>query len=63
MRELGKLVVVITHDDRYFRTADRVLWLERGEPPIWRSPASFAGAPEVVTDPGDRGTETMGIRT
>jgi putative ATP-binding cassette transporter len=64
MRELGKLVVVITHDERYFHTADRVLWLERGEPPIWRSPASFAGALEVVPDPGERGTETtMGIRT
>ena len=55
MREAGKLVVVITHDERYFHTADRVLWLERGEPPVWRSPASFAGALEVVPGLGDRG--------
>jgi putative pyoverdin transport system ATP-binding/permease protein len=37
-----KLVVVISDDERYFHTADRVLWLERGEPPVWRSPSSFA---------------------
>jgi ABC-type lipoprotein export system ATPase subunit len=64
MRDLGKLVMVITHDERYFHTADHVLWLERGEPPIWRRPASFAAPLEVVPELGERGTEaTMGIRT
>jgi putative ATP-binding cassette transporter len=41
MREAGKLVVVISDDERYFYTADRVLWLEREEAPVWRSPSSF----------------------
>jgi putative ATP-binding cassette transporter len=30
LRSRGKLVVVISHDDRYFRLADRILVLERG---------------------------------
>jgi putative pyoverdin transport system ATP-binding/permease protein len=41
IRDSGKLVIVISHDERYFHVADRVLWLERGEPAIWRSPSSF----------------------
>jgi putative ATP-binding cassette transporter len=48
IRNSGKLVVVISHDDRYFHTANRVLWLERGEPPIWRSPNSFADSPKAI---------------
>jgi putative pyoverdin transport system ATP-binding/permease protein len=42
LRGARKLVVVVSDDERYFHTADRVLWLERGEPPAWRSPSSFA---------------------
>ena len=42
LRNARKLVVVISDDERYFHTADRLLWLERGEPPVWRSPSSFA---------------------
>jgi putative pyoverdin transport system ATP-binding/permease protein len=42
LRSARKLVVVISDDERYFHTADRLLWLERGEPPVWRSPSSFA---------------------
>jgi putative pyoverdin transport system ATP-binding/permease protein len=42
LRGARKLAVVISDDERYFHTADRVLWLERGEPPVWRSPSSFA---------------------
>ena len=42
LRGARKLVVVISDDERYFHTADRILWLERGEPPVWRSPSSFA---------------------
>lgn len=30
LKERGKTVVVVTHDDRYFSTADRVVKLERG---------------------------------
>jgi putative ATP-binding cassette transporter len=48
IRNSGKLVVVISHDERYFHIANRVLWLERGEPPIWRSPASFAEPPKAI---------------
>jgi putative pyoverdin transport system ATP-binding/permease protein len=51
IRDSGKLVVVISHDERYFGTADRVLWLERGKPPVWRAPSSFIGSLETATDP------------
>jgi putative pyoverdin transport system ATP-binding/permease protein len=51
MRAKGKLVIVLSHDERYFHLGDRVLWLERGEPPIWRNPQSFAETP--ATPPGD----------
>jgi putative pyoverdin transport system ATP-binding/permease protein len=50
IRDSGKLVVVISHDERYFGTADRVLWLERGKLPVWRTPASFTGSLEAATD-------------
>jgi putative ATP-binding cassette transporter len=42
LRARGKLVIVLSHDERYFHLGDRVLWLERGEAPVWRSPQSFA---------------------
>jgi len=42
MRDARKLVVVISDDERYFHTADRLLWLEREESPVWRLPSSFA---------------------
>jgi len=58
IRDSGKLVVVISHDERYFHTADRVLWLERGKPPIWRLPSSFVES--VGTTPDDRGDGTEG---
>jgi putative pyoverdin transport system ATP-binding/permease protein len=48
VRDSGKLVVVISHDERYFHTADRVLWLERGEPAVWRSPSSFGEQLEAL---------------
>jgi putative ATP-binding cassette transporter len=31
LRELGKAVVVISHDDRYFHVADRIIRLENGQ--------------------------------
>lgn len=34
LRASGKLVVVITHDDRYFGIADKVMRLERGKRPL-----------------------------
>jgi putative ATP-binding cassette transporter len=33
LREAGKLVIVISHDDRYFDLADTIIALERGETP------------------------------
>jgi putative ATP-binding cassette transporter len=55
MRARGKLVIVLSHDERYFHLGDRVLWLERGEPPAWRTPQSF---PEAGIPCGDAGGET-----
>ena len=37
LKAAGKLVIVISHDERYFGVADRILWLERSRPPVWRS--------------------------
>ena len=34
LRSRGKLVIVISHDDRYFDVADKFLVLERGIPPL-----------------------------
>jgi len=34
LRGRGKLVIVISHDDRYFDVADKLLILERGLPPV-----------------------------
>jgi putative pyoverdin transport system ATP-binding/permease protein len=31
LRELGKAVIVISHDDRYFHVADRIIQLENGQ--------------------------------
>ena len=56
MRAKGKLVIVLSHDERYFHLGDRVLWLERGEPPVWRTPQSFAETP--ATPPGDPDEKT-----
>jgi putative pyoverdin transport system ATP-binding/permease protein len=50
MRSARKLLIVISEDERYFHTADRLLWLERGEPPVWRSPSSFTN--DVGMAPG-----------
>ncbi len=47
LRDSGKLVVVISNDEEYFHTADRVLWLEREKPPTWRSPLSFGRSPMI----------------
>jgi putative pyoverdin transport system ATP-binding/permease protein len=41
LRDSGKLVIVVSNDQGYFDTADRVLCLQRGKPPEWRSPQSF----------------------
>jgi putative ATP-binding cassette transporter len=50
LRDKGKLVIVLSHDERYFHLGDRVLWLERGKPPAWRTPDFFADTPQ--TPPG-----------
>jgi putative pyoverdin transport system ATP-binding/permease protein len=36
LRARGKLVIVISHDDRYFQFGDKLLVLERGKPPLQR---------------------------
>jgi putative ATP-binding cassette transporter len=41
LRDSGKLIVVISHDEGYFHTADRVLCFQREQRPIWKSPSSF----------------------
>jgi putative ATP-binding cassette transporter len=33
LKARGKTIVVISHDDRYFDVADRIMTLERGRPP------------------------------
>jgi len=58
MRDSGKLVIAISDDERYFHLADRVLWIERGEAPTWRSPSSFGKAEEILAGPRDPGAET-----
>lgn len=41
LRDSGKLIVVISHDEGYFHTADRVLCFQREQPPIWKPSSSF----------------------
>jgi putative ATP-binding cassette transporter len=48
LRARGKLTVVLSHDERYFHLGDRVLWLERGQAPVWRSPQSFSEIIELA---------------
>lgn len=53
LRDAGKLVVVISHDDRYFDVADRLLFLERGGAPRLEvrdasAEAQRSRAPEAV---------------
>jgi putative ATP-binding cassette transporter len=31
LKKLGKTIIVITHDDRYFDVADRIIKLDRGQ--------------------------------
>ncbi len=47
LRARGKLVIVISHDDRYFQLADKILVFERGKPPMQRL-AGIAGAEQCV---------------
>ena len=48
LRAAGKLVVAISHDDRYFDVADKVLFLERGRPPSFASGFSSSEAQGVL---------------
>ena len=36
LKRQGRIVVVVTHDDRYFSEADHTLTLERGLPAVFR---------------------------
>ena len=60
MRAKGKLVIVLSHDERYFHLGDRVLWLERGEPPVWRNPQSFAETPHNAAGRSGRKSRNRG---
>jgi len=42
LRAGGKLVIAISHDDRYFDLADKIVSLERGAPPVVRDMRSAA---------------------
>jgi putative ATP-binding cassette transporter len=53
LRAQGKLVVVLSHDERYFHLGDRVLWLERGQPPVWRAPESFSETTRELAAAGE----------
>lgn len=43
LKRMGKAVLVITHDDRYFHLADRLVRLESGK--------LLAAVPEAVREP------------
>lgn len=51
LRELGKTVLVISHDDRYFHLADRLLHMENGQlrPPQTAAEAHSGFAPAAVS--------------
>lgn len=57
LRAKGKLVIVLSHDERYFHLSDRVLWLERGKPPEWRSPDFFADTRQAPPEEGSEVSE------
>jgi putative pyoverdin transport system ATP-binding/permease protein len=53
LRARGKAVVVITHDDRYFHLADRVMKLEDGSLSEWGAPGADEDlAPEAAVNGG-----------
>jgi putative ATP-binding cassette transporter len=56
LRSRHKAVLVITHDDRYFSCADRLIRLDYGKitPESEVGPAGFAPAPEVGLHPSNR---------
>jgi putative ATP-binding cassette transporter len=53
LKARGKAVIVISHDDRYYRVADRIVKLERGkiEYDIRREPSVVAGKDSRVIAP------------
>jgi putative ATP-binding cassette transporter len=55
LREIGKLVIVISHDEGYFHTADRILRLERNRPATWMSPLSFVRSTKLISPTPSRG--------
>ncbi|HEX8531372.1 MAG TPA: cyclic peptide export ABC transporter, partial [Cytophagales bacterium] len=50
MKARGKIVIAITHDDRYFDVADKVLKMDRGKPEWYPSPLA-AGAWQPRDEP------------
>lgn len=49
LKQRGKTVLVITHDDKYFDVADRILKLDYGQ--IMQTSAELAFAPRVLPSP------------
>jgi putative pyoverdin transport system ATP-binding/permease protein len=47
LKAQGKMVVVVTHDDRFFRLADQIVVLERGVPPVIQRRAIHSGSNKV----------------
>jgi putative ATP-binding cassette transporter len=54
LRNMGKLVIVISHDEGYFHTADRILRLERDRPATWMSPLSFVRSTKLISPKASR---------
>ena len=52
LRTAGKLVIAISHDERYFDVADKVLFLERGRPPSFEKASSPPEAQEALVSLG-----------
>lgn len=48
LKALGKTVIVITHDDRYYELADRIIKLDRGQLEYDRRPVTSGDSPRVV---------------
>lgn len=63
LKALGKIVIVVTHDDRYFDQADQVLQLERGlRPTLKRRMVETGGAGAAVWDVVQASSEILAVQ-
>jgi putative ATP-binding cassette transporter len=64
LKAQGRMVVVVTHDDRFFRLADQIVVLERGVPPVIQRRAIHAGSNKVEAMRGrDQSITTSALGT